>query len=226
MGKNKTGKYVKYATGEIVLVVFGILIALQINNWNEQKKTQTKVNSFLTSLKKDLSNDLLTINDIIKIQEERFKTMTRLISLGNNPNVSETLASNNTTQISIGRNFTFFPVIGSYKSASGSGLIENIENDELKHNILNLYEQYYNRLNYNGQINDGRHELLEWESRQYADYTKRQLTYDEKGLFDKDFLSQLGFVIRFTNVYVGLAKQTKLAIENTIKSIESFEQIP
>jgi hypothetical protein len=34
--ENKTGKYLKYAIGEIVLVVIGILIALQINNWNEQ----------------------------------------------------------------------------------------------------------------------------------------------------------------------------------------------
>ena len=38
MEKNKTGKYLKYAIGEIVLVVFGILIALSINNWNEDEK--------------------------------------------------------------------------------------------------------------------------------------------------------------------------------------------
>jgi hypothetical protein len=37
MEKNKTGKYFKYAIGEIILVVIGILIALQINNWNEKK---------------------------------------------------------------------------------------------------------------------------------------------------------------------------------------------
>ena len=38
MSENKTGKYLKYAIGEIVLVVIGILIALQINNWNENRK--------------------------------------------------------------------------------------------------------------------------------------------------------------------------------------------
>lgn len=38
METGKTGKYLKYAIGEIILVVIGILIALSINNWNEQKK--------------------------------------------------------------------------------------------------------------------------------------------------------------------------------------------
>ena len=41
--KNKTGKYLKYAIGEIVLVVIGILIALSINNWNENKKNINQV---------------------------------------------------------------------------------------------------------------------------------------------------------------------------------------
>ena len=36
MSENKTGKYLKYAIGEIVLVVIGILIALSINNWNQK----------------------------------------------------------------------------------------------------------------------------------------------------------------------------------------------
>ena len=38
--ENKTGQYFKYAIGEILLVIIGILIALQINNWNELNKTE------------------------------------------------------------------------------------------------------------------------------------------------------------------------------------------
>ena len=40
MEKNKTAKYLKYAVGEIVLVVLGILITLQVNNWNEAQKKE------------------------------------------------------------------------------------------------------------------------------------------------------------------------------------------
>jgi len=46
-GKNR--KYFKYAIGEIVLVVIGILIALQINNWNENRKNPEKENKYLSN---------------------------------------------------------------------------------------------------------------------------------------------------------------------------------
>ena len=57
METDKTGKYFKYAIGEIVLVVIGILIALQINNWNEYRKERTKEIVYLERLKADLSFD-------------------------------------------------------------------------------------------------------------------------------------------------------------------------
>jgi len=57
MKKNKTGKYLKYAIGEIILVVIGILIALQINNWNETSKNEREQIVFLNNLKNDLNND-------------------------------------------------------------------------------------------------------------------------------------------------------------------------
>jgi hypothetical protein len=54
MEKNKTGKYFKYAIGEIVLVVIGILIALQINNWNENNKDIEQERVYLINLKEHL----------------------------------------------------------------------------------------------------------------------------------------------------------------------------
>ena len=55
--ENKTGKYFKYAIGEIVLVVIGILIALQINNWNEKNKLKTEEVKLLKEMKSALLSD-------------------------------------------------------------------------------------------------------------------------------------------------------------------------
>jgi hypothetical protein len=62
MEKNKTGKYLKYAIGEIILVVIGILIALQINNANEDwKKTELR-QKLLIELRSSMMSDTVSLN--------------------------------------------------------------------------------------------------------------------------------------------------------------------
>jgi len=62
MKKNKTGKYFKYAIGEIVLVVIGILIALSINNWNQNRINTGKQQDYLNGLKNDLEIQIRLFN--------------------------------------------------------------------------------------------------------------------------------------------------------------------
>ena len=57
MEKNKTGRYLKYAIGEIFLVFLGIIMALQFNNWNEERKNCNTAMYLLSSLQEDLKND-------------------------------------------------------------------------------------------------------------------------------------------------------------------------
>ncbi|MBO3116087.1 hypothetical protein J4050_04975 [Winogradskyella sp. DF17] len=68
--KGQTGKYLKYAVGEIILVVIGILIALQINNWNENRKTTAQLLGYLQSISKNIQLDTIEIN-LIKNRRER-----------------------------------------------------------------------------------------------------------------------------------------------------------
>jgi hypothetical protein len=65
MSENKTGKYFKYAVGEIVLVVIGILIALSINNWNENRKQKETLYGIFQIIKEDILIDLTEINSFI-----------------------------------------------------------------------------------------------------------------------------------------------------------------
>lgn len=60
--ENKTGKYFKYAIGEIILVVIGILIALSINNWNEHRNEKNQLKEYLLAIKKNIKNDIIVLN--------------------------------------------------------------------------------------------------------------------------------------------------------------------
>jgi hypothetical protein len=64
---NKTRRYASYAVGELVLVVLGILIALQINNWNEERLEQQQIADYAHALIKDLERDLAMI-EVIKME--------------------------------------------------------------------------------------------------------------------------------------------------------------
>jgi len=61
--EGKTGKYLKYAIGEIVLVVIGILIALQINNWNEERKLKATTDVYVERLINDIVADTTAIHN-------------------------------------------------------------------------------------------------------------------------------------------------------------------
>jgi hypothetical protein len=66
LSENKISKYFLYAVGEIVLVVIGILIALQINNWNQGRKNDSLEKSYTENLIEDLVNDSLSISKTLE----------------------------------------------------------------------------------------------------------------------------------------------------------------
>ena len=63
--ENKVASYLRYAIGEIVLVVLGILIALSINNWNEQRKTENRIVEILKEVQNDLGKNILEADKTI-----------------------------------------------------------------------------------------------------------------------------------------------------------------
>ncbi|MBC2846385.1 DUF6090 family protein [Winogradskyella flava] len=65
MNENKTGKYFKYAIGEILLVVIGILIALQINNWNENRINSNKETAILANIHKEFQQNRKQLDSVV-----------------------------------------------------------------------------------------------------------------------------------------------------------------
>lgn len=80
LNEGKTSKYFKYAIGEIILVVVGILIALQINNWNERRKQKIAQYQTYEIIKEDLINDVKEVDTIISILIEKKETIDKVLS--------------------------------------------------------------------------------------------------------------------------------------------------
>ncbi|MDU8887223.1 DUF6090 family protein [Yeosuana sp. MJ-SS3] len=79
--ENKTSKYFKYAIGEIILVVIGILIALQINNWNKQRKDNKLEAEYYCRLLEDIEQDKQQINQLKLFADNRLKASNEALRL-------------------------------------------------------------------------------------------------------------------------------------------------
>ena len=135
----ETSKYLRYAVGEVVLVVIGILIALQVNNWNEYRKEKVVEKKILLSLHNEISNNLESLevvidgkNKIINVNEYiinntgkngEWKSIKPLDSLMNYISLS---------------GWIFVPQNGVLNEIINSGKLLLIENDLIKNEIASL----------------------------------------------------------------------------------------
>ncbi len=77
---NKVSRYLIYAIGEIFLVVVGILLALQINNWNEERKLKGELDSILRTVTYDLAKDTTGVSKVITYYEQHHENSLKIIN--------------------------------------------------------------------------------------------------------------------------------------------------
>ena len=139
LSENKFSKYLLYAIGEIILVVIGILIALQINNLNEESKKRKEEISILQNLSLDIDNDLLQHQANI---DETLTYSKRLNSLYQSILNKENDSIDKIFPYLFGAtNVPFFKVKTSTIDESlSSGKFTYIQNDSLRDNISSYYK--------------------------------------------------------------------------------------
>ena len=137
--ENKTRKYFKYAIGEIVLVVIGILIALQINNWNERRKIQSNQEKYLTLLKIEAENNLKEIRNTKNEVSEMNMTQIVLYNLINikQDTVTEKHLSESLFRIVSGF-YKFKYENSALSDLKSSGNLKNVLNDSLRKYLIAL----------------------------------------------------------------------------------------
>lgn len=218
LAENKFSKYFLYAIGEIVLVVIGILIALQINNWNERQKTERWEERFLIDLQNELKNNHAQLKGIYAKQLEMRSNFRKVLQLIPKSSPSDKPIIDSIYKSARNGNQTFFPSMGVYNSAMSAGKIENIKNDSLKYAITNLYNRHYSRLVYNGEVLDDVFEKVDWESRNYFNKSEGILTFWE-AIKDDDFKAQMEYLIDQNKIYTSVAKNSLDQIDVVIKMI-------
>ncbi|WP_224490926.1 DUF6090 family protein [Robertkochia flava] len=219
LDKQRFSKYVLYALGEIALVVIGILIALQVNNWNEHRKNEREQIVFLNNLFSDLKNDLGQLDSIITYQSEKLRNLEALqTELQTNKDfevIEQGFIKNQTSS-----NDTFFANTGTYTTAISSGTLANLQPDSLKITITNLYQRYYYRLNYNGEVYDKRNDQVAFQRGKFFDKINLKLTGPEV-IDDSEFLNLITILIYDNTTYVKLATRTRQEIRKVMNRIEN-----
>ncbi|RNC87993.1 MAG: hypothetical protein ED556_02040 [Winogradskyella sp.] len=136
LNENRMGKYFKYAFGEILLVVIGILIALQINNWNESNKAKKTEVYVLTEILNNLEEDSDILKHMIQKREKAKTSVSKMISYLEESSISQdTLEADLLNMLTFER---YFPINNGYEICKSKGL-------ELSNNLLiSKISRYYN----------------------------------------------------------------------------------
>ena len=133
LSEEKTGKYFKYAIGEIILVVIGILIALSINNWNENRKSRNSEKQYLLALKEEFSFNKDELKSIMNRNNLNFDYALKILDNTGpeNPEITEEeFGSLLTNSLSI--EIQFDPNQGVIDEIINSGKLAIFTNKELK----------------------------------------------------------------------------------------------
>jgi len=153
-------KYLIYALGEILLVVAGILIALQINNWNQDRNNRETERTYLNGLKSDLEYNLEQLNHYDEVLDIKVDVLKRILNGTydkiSHKRTSSELSGNGAYDIFYSRfNYNVEFRNNTYKEMLSNGGISLIESEVLRQEIFDHYGLLLERINalQNGKSN-------------------------------------------------------------------------
>ena len=152
MVKNKTGKYLKYAIGEIILVVIGILIALQVNNRNISRIEQAKIQVYARFLVHDLEEDIAMLKFSMYQANEVINRIDSLTVYVQNKNIEDI---SNLDVLCLSFNLGYRPFSwnrATLEELKSSGSLHSMKNDSLKMKIAR-YDAFTHHLDQDN-VND------------------------------------------------------------------------
>jgi hypothetical protein len=225
LNEGKTTKYFKYAIGEIVLVVIGILIALSINNWNENRKQKETTYNIYQIIKEDITSDIIEINAFVEDYESIRKPAFEVV-IYKNPSKEEYFK--HPEYMTVLNGFEDFII-----NQRGFELLKNLPTNGAvdKQNLTSKINQFYNQ--HLVEINTAIAEMSRELTNNLSEY--KQLPWFTSFYINKETDEVIDFMIDNTlqknriaiyfleyNIYVEELKQFKANGETIINQINTL----
>jgi hypothetical protein len=154
LSENKFSKYLLYAIGEILLVMIGILLALQVNNWNENRKDLKKEQLILQNLEKNLVFNLRELNQTFESTKIGYNASLQLLELIKPESSIHATYKVDSLIAVILTYYTYDPATGVIDEIINSGQLNIIRNEELK-NLVSNWSRVMTDVQKNFDIADG-----------------------------------------------------------------------
>jgi hypothetical protein len=173
--QSSSGKYILYAIGEILLVVIGILIALQINNWNEENKDNFKLKEYTETLISDIVEDTLMIFTSVSNVPNRLKELGAYLQFVENGNITSNQLLDSLEKVSVRFNY-FIPTTTTYEDLKSTGNFSLFRKEKRK-----VIIEYYKFLDWFIKVFENSTRAQEQESlelrKHYSNHFYKALNY-------------------------------------------------
>jgi len=146
LSENKFSKYLLYAIGEIILVVIGILIALQINNWNTNRNNRIQEQEILQQLKEEYLDNKEQLQSKIEVRNKMNAAAFKLIQFTDRPKDKINVDSFNFLLLQTLYRPTFDPALGVTNELINAGKLYLIKNDDLRKSVSDWSGKYFSEL--------------------------------------------------------------------------------
>ncbi|WP_370476951.1 DUF6090 family protein [Tamlana flava] len=233
LAEGKTANYLKYAIGEIVLVVIGILIALQINNWNERRKQRTEEIEILKNIKSDFANTIIEFEENNAFKKRIISTSAviyEVIHTKRNPYTEKQLDSL-ISELLI--NPTYNGQSETLNILFNSGKINIISNDSIKNKLVLWPQQvedmtedevYGSNIVYNNLYPILKRYVSLYNVNNQLQYKFKLVDYSSQSSFTSDYYSLLN-TMEFESTLASRELTISVSLILSLELIETAEEI-
>lgn len=181
MEQNKVRSYFLYALGEIALVMIGILLALQVNNWNETRINYEKESRYLISMTRDLEAQIQFLDLKIEREELARGHMESLMNEYRDTNRIKFNEENGIKFFALSDRATYVINKPTFTELLSTGNLELIRDEVLRNSIV----EYYQRMDLTELVilknNDLKDNLIQSSAISLIDFPTAQVLYTQNG---------------------------------------------